>query len=240
MSRAIRCTACGVFLPEPIGPCPRCGGAIEVTVGVTGTSAKAQAGSVGAAAREPVDGGGERIRYSAPTGARSASDLIAGRVHTIVHPPVDVGRRGEDDVFARVLDVFAATGTAAVIDPGASDSTGEDRAVRYRQDRITIQIVTAGPDSSFWREVATKGGEVHADVQAAASWVHEAITDKAGQYSTEQKHAMLLAIDLRHFGVLGVPEFVSAYVRAHGAARQIRVRRRVADRSDGRSVCSVR
>jgi len=154
MSRTIRCTACGVFLQAPIGPCPRCGGAIEVAVGITGTSANAQVGSVGAAARESVDGGGERIRYSAPTGARSDSALVDARVHTIVHPPVDVGRRGEDDVFARVLDVFAATGTAPTIDRRASDSTGEDRAVRYRQEQITIQIVTAGPGSSFWKNVA--------------------------------------------------------------------------------------
>jgi hypothetical protein len=34
-----------------------------------------------------------------------------------VEPPVDAGRSGEEDVFARVLDVLVATGTTPVIKP---------------------------------------------------------------------------------------------------------------------------
>jgi hypothetical protein len=216
MSATIRCIACGAFLQEPIGPCPLCGGQIEVSVGITGVSATARVGSVEAAAREPLDGG-ERIRYSAASGARSKSDLIETRVRAHVQPPVDVGKRGEERVFARVLDVLATTGSAPLIDHSASDSTGEDRVVWYCQERITIQIVAATPRGSFWKDVATGGGEVEADLDTAATWVHEAIVDKARRYSSAQKHAMLLAIDLRHLGILAVPAFVSAYFRVHGA-----------------------
>ena len=217
MSATIRCTACGAFLQEPIGPCPLCGGPIEVSVGITGESITAQVGSVGASARESLDGGGERIRYSAPSGAWSDSALVETRVRAHVQPPVDVGTRGEERVFARVLDVLAATGSVPVIDDSAADGAGEDRVVLYRQERITIQIVAATPRGSFWKVVAKGGDEVEADLDAAATWVHEAIGDKARRYSTAQKHTMLLAIDLRHLGVLAVPEFVSAYLRVHGA-----------------------
>ena len=74
----------------------------------------------------------------------------------------------------------------------------------------------ATPRGSFWKDVATGSGEVEADLDTAATWVHKAISDKAHRYSTAQKHTMLLAIDLRHLGVLVVPAFVSAYLRVHG------------------------
>ena len=188
-----------------------------VSVGITGESATTQVGSVGASARESLDGGGERIRYSAPTGAWSDSDLVETRVRAHVRPPVDVGKRGEEHVFARVLDVLAATGSVPIIDDSAADGAGEDRVVLYRQERITIQIVTAAPRGSFWKDVAMGGGEVEAGLDAAATWVHEAIGDKARRYSTAQRRTMLLAIDLRHLGVLAVPAFVSAYRRVHRA-----------------------
>jgi hypothetical protein len=119
-------------------------------------------------------------------------------------------------VFARVLDVLASTGSAPVVDDSAADSAGEDRVVLYRGERITIQIVAATPRGSFWKDVATGSGEVEADLDTAATWVHKAISDKAHRYSTAQKHTMLLAIDLRHLGVLVMPAFVSAYLRVHG------------------------
>jgi hypothetical protein len=217
MSATIQCTACGAFLQEPIGPCPLCGGPVVVSVGITGVSATTQLGGVDASARESLDGGGERIRYSASSGACSDSALVETCVRAHVQPPVDVGKRGEERVFARVLDVLAATGSAPVIDDSAADSAGEDRVVLYRQERITIQIVAATPRDSFWKDVATGSGEVEADLDAAATWAHEAISEKARRYSTAQKHTMLLAIDLRHLGVLAVPAFVSLYLRVHGA-----------------------
>jgi hypothetical protein len=217
VNRTIRCTACEASLHEPIGPCPFCGGPIEVSVGLTGVGAMAQSGTVGAVARESVAGGGERIRYSASTGARSESVLVDARVRTFVQARVDAGKRGEEDVFARVLDVLRATGTVPIICPGASDSAGEDRVVRYRDERIVVQIVTASPGPSFWRDVAAGGADVEVDVETAAAWVHQAISEKARRYSPEPKRTMLLAVDMRHLGVLLVPEFVLAYVRTHGA-----------------------
>ena len=141
-ARVIRCTACGMSLIEPIGPCPRCGCIIEVSVQITGTQADSHVGRLGATAWEPMAGGGERIRYSAPTSARSDAVRTDGRVRAIVEPPVDAGRRGEADVFARVLDVLAATATTPVIRPRPKDDAGEDRVVKYGNEEITIQIVS--------------------------------------------------------------------------------------------------
>jgi hypothetical protein len=146
MTRVIRCTACGMSLIEPIGPCPRCGRIIEVLVQITGTQADSHVGRLGATAWEPMAGGGERIRYSAPTSARSDAVRTDGRVRAIVEPPVDAGRRGEADVFARVLDVLAATATTPVIRPRPKDDAGEDRVVKYgnRRSRSRLSAATLG------------------------------------------------------------------------------------------------
>jgi hypothetical protein len=47
--------------------------------------------------------------------------------------------------------------------------------------------------------------------------VSDVIARKAALYSPTQKRAMLLAVDLRHLGVLSDPEFVTVYLREHGA-----------------------
>jgi hypothetical protein len=190
--------------------------AIEVSVGICGVSCEAQAGSVGASAREPLEGGGERIRYSAGSGARSDSVLVDARFHVRAQPPVDVGRRGESQVFARVLDLLAASGRAALIEDSVTDSVGEDCVVQDRNERIAIQIVAASPREGFWRDAASGEGVAHGDLDQAVNWLREAIDDKARRYSTAQKRTMLLAIDLRHLGVLAVPAFVDAYLRAYG------------------------
>ena len=162
-------------------------------------------------------GDGERIRYSAPTSARSDSVRTDGRVRATVEPPVDAGRSGEADVFARVLDVLAATGTTPVIKSRPKDDAGEDRAVKYGNEEITIQIVSGGPGTSFWKDVASGRGEIEADLETAAAWVRDAIARKSALYSPTQKSAMLLALDLRHFGVLADPQLATAYLRRYGS-----------------------
>lgn len=217
MGRTIRCTACGAALQEPIGPCPYCGGVIELVVKLTGQIVNVEVGNLSAAAREPGEDGGERIRYSSPAGTRSDSTLVGARVRSVVGSPVDVGRRGESDVFARLLDVLGTADTIPEIEPGASDSDGEDRVIRHGSERITIQIVNGGPGREFWKNVAAGDSEIDADVREATTWVHDAATAKAARYPMQQKYSMLLAIDLRHFGPLVMPEFVSAYIEQYGS-----------------------
>ena len=77
-------------------------------------------------------------------------------------------------------------------------------------------MVTVGPGESFWNDVASGRGESEATLEMAATWVRDVIARKAAQYSTTQKRAMLLALDVRHFGVLADLEFVTGYLRQSG------------------------
>jgi hypothetical protein len=216
MPKVIRCIACGISLAEPRGLCPSCGGEIEVSVQLTGVAALAQAGSLSAVAIEARGADSERIQYSARTGGRSDGSRLDRCVQVTVGPPVDVGTRGEDDIFPLVLAVLGATGTPPVIIP-ADDQRGEDRRVRHGDADITIQMVTGGPGTAFWNAVASGRGAVEADLETAASWVNDAIVLKSGLYSQDQKRDMLLALDMRHLGVLAHPAFVEAYIWKYGA-----------------------
>jgi hypothetical protein len=215
MSSTIRCERCGASFEEAIGPCSHCGGEVELAVLLTGVEATAQPGRPGAVADEPVRGGGQRIRYVAPSGARSESVLTGDGVQLHVEPPVDIGTRGEPRVFDRIVALLSASGPAPDVLP-ASDHDGEDRVIRYGSETITIQIVSAGPGPEFWRDVAKGSGQAQGNLDVPAAWVHDAIADKAGMYTTPQKRSMLLAVDLSHLGVLSSPIFVATYIQTYG------------------------
>ena len=215
MNSTIRCKRCGASFDEAIGPCSRCGGEVELSVLLTGVGATAQLGRLGAVADEPVRGGGERIRYVAPSGARSDSELTQDGVRLHIDPPVDVGTRGEPRVFDRIVALLSASGPAPDILP-ASDHDGEDRVIRYRGETITIQIVCAGLGPEFWWGVAMGSGQAQVKVDVAAAWVRNAIDDKAGMYTTSQKRSMLLAVDLSHLGVLSSLTFAATYIQMYG------------------------
>ena len=215
MNSTIRCKRCAASFEEAIGPCPHCGGQVELTVLLTGVEATAELGRLGAVVDEPVHWGGERIRYVAPSGARSESALTEDGVNLQVEPPVDIGTRGESRVFDRIVSLLSASGPAPDVLP-ASDHHGEDRVVRYAGETITVQIVSAGLGPAFWRDVAKGSGQTQGKLDVAAAWVHHAIADKARMYTAPQKRAMLLAVDISHLGVLSSPTFVATYLHTHG------------------------
>jgi hypothetical protein len=215
MSSSIRCLSCGATFVEAIGPCVHCGGAVERTIALTGVEGKGLAGQVGTVADSPTPAGDRQIRYTAPSGARSNATFVGGRVVVRIEPPVDVGTRGESRVLACVVAHLAAGGDVPISLP-ASDKRGEDRILRILGEPVTLQIVTATPDTSFWRGVAKGANEVDVTVSEAAGWVQNAIREKAGLYPSGFKASMLLAVDIAHMGVLAAPSLREQYLHSFG------------------------
>jgi hypothetical protein len=98
----------------------------------------------------------------------------------------------------------------------ASDKHGEDRILRIVGERVTLQILTATPDTSFWRGVATGANEVDVPISEAAGWVNNAIREKARLYPSRFKASMLLAVDIAHMGVLSAPSLREQYLHSFG------------------------
>jgi hypothetical protein len=215
MSSSIRCLNCGAIFVDANGPCVHCGGSVEVAIALTGVESKGLAGQVGTVAESPTSAGGRQISYTAPSGARSNATFVGGRIAVRIEPPVDVGTRGESRVLACVVAHLAAGGDVPISLP-ASDKHGEDRILRIGGKRVTLQIVTATPDTSFWRGVATAANEVDVSISEAAGWVNTAIREKAGLYPSRFKASMLLAVDIAHLGVLAAPSLSEQYLNTFG------------------------
>ena len=215
MSPQIQCLKCGATFLEPVGPCARCGGTIEVSVHLTGVEPKGAVGKVGTVADSPTSLGGRDIRYTAPTGSSSEASLVGSMLTVQVKPPIDVGRPGEPRVLGCIVACLAKAGKKAIALP-ATDQRGEDGALQIEGDRVIVQIVTATPDRSFWSKVAKGSGEAQTELAEAANWIHAAVSGKAKLYPMEDKLSMLLAIDVVHMGVLAGSALGEQYERLYG------------------------
>ena len=215
MPSIVRCLKCGATFLEPVGPCARCGGTIEMSIPLTGVEAKGEVGQLGTVADSPISHGGREIRYTAPTGSSSETSLVGNLLTTQVKPPIDVGRRGEPRVFACILAYLAKAGKEAIALP-ATDERGEDGALQIAGDRVSVQIVTAIPSESFWGNVARGSGEAQAELPEPADWIEAAISKKARLYPLDNRLSMLLAVDVVHMGLLADSAFGKLYERLHG------------------------
>lgn len=215
MQSTIRCLSCGATFLVAVGPCAQCGGAIELSIPLTGVEAKLVAGNVGTVLDSSTPLGGQEIRYTAPTGSQSNASLVGDRLNVQVKPPIDVGRPGEPRVMACILAHLAKAGKEPTVLP-AKDQTGEDGVLQIAGARVTVQIVTATPNAAFWGDVARGNGAVQTELTDAVEWIHSAISKKANLYPRENKSLTLLAVDLVHMGVLSDPVLCERYLVNHG------------------------
>lgn len=215
MSPNIQCLSCGAIFLEAVGPCMHCGGPVEVSVSLDGSEVKCSAGQVGKVVDNRTSLGGQEIRYTASTGSQSNASLECNLLSVQVKPPIDVGRHGESRVLACVVAYLAKTGKESTTLP-ANDQIGEDGVLQIYGDRVTVQIVTATPDASFWGRVAKGTGDAHAKITEAIDWIHDAVYWKARLYPKENKASMLLAVDVVHMGVLADTVVAAQYLKTHG------------------------
>lgn len=215
MSATIRCVSCGAAFIEAIGPCAHCGGPIELSVALTGVEARFVAGQVGTVTDQSTNLGGQQIRYTTPTGSQSEASLVGDLLNVLVKPPVDVGRLGEPRVMACIVAHLVQMEKKPTTLP-ATDQLGEDGVLQIADIRVTVQIVTATPNPTFWGDVARGGMAVQADLAEAVEWIHSAIFEKAKLYPKKIKSSMLLAVDVGHIGVLSSYVLVERYLENYG------------------------
>jgi hypothetical protein len=215
MTPTIKCLSCGAVLTEAVGPCWLCGGPIELRVGLSGVGCNVAVGQVGTVNDTSTIERGRQISHTAPTGSQSDASLIGNHIRIRVQRPVDVGTRGEQ----RVLACITAFLTMECNPPTllhADDRVGEDRVLRINTAIVTLQIVAATPDESFWHSVSKGAAETRVELLEAAGWIDATICKKAGKYSAELRSTMLLAVDVGHMGVLADSAFDKIYLDAYG------------------------
>lgn len=218
MPRIIKCLNCGAPFSEAISPCKWCGGTLELSITLTGVESKSATGQVGVV-NYTTSEDRQHIKYTAPTGAQSDSLLVGSLLTILVKPPVDIGRLGEPRVLACIensLKMMGKTLTLPLENMRARDNRGEDGILIIDGNHITLQIVTAKPDASFWKSVANGAGKASVEISEAINWINNAVSGKAQRYQNEFKSSMLLAVDVGHMGVLASSIVGVQYLQTYG------------------------
>ena len=189
---------------------------MNVTIQIEAGKMSIDMGRPGVVADQSSESGGRTINNSASSGARSTVALGADdRFTGTIAGPVDMGTRGEPRVTDILVAALRARGHAVDWRDG-DDRRGVDRFLTIDGKDVSLQVVTARVDETFWAEVARGSASRTADLAAAAAWLDQAIAEKAAKYDGGSKSTMLLAIDLAHFGVLATESGTEAYRATHG------------------------
>ena len=132
--------------------------------------------------------------------------LPDGRIAIAVHESPHWGRPNERlvrEVLQGALSL--AWGTDVVVNPpeGNEDAAGIDGTVVAPDGkRLVVQIVTVPVKSDYAHRVAQGKQEVELTVDEAVGWIENAIKHKADKIALADRGAMILALDMRHAGVL--------------------------------------
>jgi hypothetical protein len=196
-----KCHNCGQYFGPAGARCPHCGcDSWDAAVSVEGVEGKAKVGQVGVAALSRTESG-TRIQYKSSVGTESNSEVTDEGVKLELLGTDDIGREGEPTVTERIEDALRARGHA-VGRRDAKDDRGEDARLVCDGRTLIIQVVTAPGDPKFLAEAANGSAQIEWTRSAAAGWLEQAIDRKRLRYDPASKQSMLLAIDVRHVGVV--------------------------------------
>lgn len=168
------CSRCGTERAVDGSPCSSCG-SCDVSIEV-GTGELFVIGErPGTVLADPKS---HWLKVNAPTGSRSESSLVDGRVRTNVEGPVDMGTRGEPRVRDTRLSLLQSNGVAAHWRTGI-DQDGEDSNLIIAGEEVTLQVSTAPRDPGFWRAAQVGSASTDVTAEQAPQWVHDTLAHKA-------------------------------------------------------------
>jgi len=150
------------------------------------------------------------IGVQTPLGARSDSSIGPDdSLNLSATGPSDTGTRGEAQVRDLLISRLHAEGIAATSLPGARDDHGEDGILEIEGRRLSLQVTSIPPDSSYWKAAAGGTAYLSGTTKAAAKWLRDAIVGKS---LIGGRSATVLAIDARHAGVVADSAVVDLYL----------------------------
>jgi hypothetical protein len=162
-----------------------------------------------------------RLQVNSGAGTRSLSTIgNTGEINIAAEGRPDIGRKSEGRVLDILLDCLNSAGHVATLIDGARDKYGEDGLVILDGDELTVQITAVVPSDEFWRQSAKGAATISGFASEAATWLHTAMMRKVDAIAPEQRRTTVLAIDVRHLGVLVDPTVLSAYEKAYGSCAQ--------------------
>ena len=154
------------------------------------------------------------VKVHDPETTSEAHRSATSDVSFTVQGKPNVGRKGEKRLLKTLSQTLRAKGLGVTIQPGR-DEYGEDGVLLCSDRTYTVQVVTSPADKTLWRQ-ASRGARRSADSRGAIAWLHEAIAAKASKIPRAERLKTILALDVRHTGVLTDDAVLTQYISEHG------------------------
>lgn len=189
------------------------------------TKIDAECGAVSAVGMPPslIVNGPKRCEVSDPTAFSTSSVTADGRIRVRIDGMPVVGRKAEPRVIKVLAQVVSGKPGVAGnfrLPTNDEDQQGHDGFIAGADGQWqSVQCVSVPNESTYAHQLAVTGkSEITLDPDGAADWIAAAIQDKAGQYASADKAAVILALDLRHHGPFVDEPVLAALRRNHPAA----------------------
>ena len=135
-----------------------------------------------------------------------------GQVSLNVDGARNIGRRGEPQALKTLRQRLQAGGLGVSIQTTARDDRGEDAILSVGSVSYTVHFVTSPSVPEFWREASVSSAVTRVQAEQAVQWLRSSLEMKASSSPREQRVTTLLAIDVRHAGVLASKSVIDAYL----------------------------
>ena len=162
--------------------------------------------------------GPDRVLLNDFKGQATAERNADGDLRVAVSGNPARGRKNETraiDTLAEALGIQGRPVQQAV--KADCERSEADGFIEFKDGtRAPVQVVSVPADAAFGAAAATTGAEVNVSPEDAVKWIDDAIRKKVDRYADKQRGEMLLALDMRHVGLLADQSFVRAYRDSHG------------------------
>lgn len=157
--------------------------------------------------------GHSRIRVQDPETASVSTRSPDGRITTEVTGVANVGRAGEPRLTRTFRQALSRAGIEIITSPGRDD-WGEDGVFTAGTRQLVLQVVTSPADADFWSETRS-GASKEGSAEEAVKWLHEVITKKAERTPPAERSRTVIAVDIRHAGVLAEQPSLDTYLKTY-------------------------
>jgi hypothetical protein len=156
--------------------------------------------------------GTDRIEVNDFSGTSTMTLQPDGSLSVQINGRVRRGTSNEDSV----LKVLRSAVEVAVGEPvelmAGEDARGEDGKLRFGGRTYVAQIVTVPSDRNIGKEIASGKFEIRLTEELAVAWISGSIEHKTSIASMDRPRT-ILALDVRHVGMLCEPSIVEEMLR---------------------------
>ena len=155
-----------------------------------------------------------RIAVNSP-GGESETRLTDADELSLLVEGAEAGEDSEAWAVQTLCARLKQLGLVVALLPGENDR-GEDGFLQVGDIKYVLQVTTATPADRFWGAANTSSAKAQATIERALEWLRRAIEKKGQRISSVDRARTVLAIDVRHAGLLAQESVAKLYTSRFG------------------------